>query len=117
MHFLGFDITELANATILLLTALIGYAAVYVGRRAKPEQEPAATVKMDGMTIISSEPLSALSRSIECLTLESVALRRDAEKIRQVGYRNLELGGRLKEELEELRVEIRRVGDALIARR
>jgi len=94
------DITSLANATLGLLTGLIIWISVKVGRRTVAPAEPPATMKMEGVTVISSESLLALSRSIEGAILESTTRRAQDEKNRLATCE-------LKNEIEELRFEMR----------
>lgn len=96
----GIDFTELVNSVIILLTAVIGWLAVQVGRRTPP-RAPVEAVKMEGAAIISSEPMLALARAVEANNAIQI-------KTQDIDTRRLAAIEDLTEELKELRNEMAR---------
>jgi len=104
MTWFGIDFTAFANGVMGLALALIGWAAVEVGRRTKrAEQAPVGEVKMQGAAIISSEPVARLVSALEAYTTALTARRIDDEKARALGYRLVEAVTNLSGELAEVR--------------
>lgn len=122
MQIFGLDITELANATILLLTALVTWAAVYVGRRTtKPQPTSAAGIQVEGAAIVSSSAIHSMNAEMAALRASSEAaatslastaatavarMSEEGEKNRKIGHRLSELADRAIDEMAELRREI-----------
>ncbi len=77
MNWSALDFTGLANAALALLTASIMVIAVKIGRRAKPSEPPPAETKMQGVAIISAEPLKQLVAAIEAANMDRVQTRKD----------------------------------------
>lgn len=118
MQWQGLDLSELANSAIILLTALIGFAAVYVGRRAKEIQErsPTAAISVNGAAIISSEAINALAGSVEALGAEMIERRQADEKMRGLIHQQIEGDRHVVEQMRELRLAMGRLGDIMIQR-
>ncbi len=77
MNWSALDFTGLANAALALLTASIMVIAVKIGRRAKPIEPPPAETKMQGVAIISAEPLKQLVVAIEAAKVDQEQTRKD----------------------------------------
>ncbi len=114
MTIFGLTVSEfvtLTNWIGITLAGVVGCVAVLWGRRRKP-----GDVEIAG-GIVDNGAIKLLAAAIEAATLEAIESRKDREKGRALGYRAVELADRLKDEIEELRGEMRRLGDVLARRR
>lgn len=105
------DFTALANAMLVLLTAVIIYFATQIGRRTQAivAQKPAAAeVKMDGVAIISAEPMKALVAAIEAGNMQGVEAIGAARGLEGKVAALTEGVGDLTEQVHELRDELAR---------
>jgi hypothetical protein len=113
----GLDFTQVANSVLALIASGILYLAVRLGLKARrAEQEPVATATMEGIAVVSSEPLKALAGSIEALGAEMIERRAVEEKMRSLIHQQIEGDRHLVEQMRELRAAIGRLGDIMIQR-
>lgn len=123
MQWLDLDFTHLANATIAFFTAVVAYAAVYIGRRsaAKPDPAETAALSIKGAAIVSSESVVALGVEMAALraTATAVAAQHvgEGEKMRKIGYKLVEMCERMEREMSELRKEISDLAKEVARRR
>lgn len=80
------------------------------------KMSPSKSFTLDA-ALVDSSSIIKLASAIEGQTMERIAARQEAEKARKIAYDGLEVMRDIEKELQELRNEIRRLGDTLIARR
>lgn len=91
------------NEIIALAGVFTGASvAAYLGYFRKAPDQPQKQIELAG-ALVDSTPVMQLAAALEAHNLEMIAARLDREKERQVGYRTIEVGVRLADEIEELR--------------
>lgn len=109
----GLPIEQFTTIAQFLGVALVGLLWVLGGRWGAKTQTPdEKTVEVAG-ALVDASSVKLLAGAIEAQTLEMTTRRAEGEKARAVSYRALEMAGKLVGEIEELRGEIRHLGDAL----
>ncbi len=67
--------------------------------------------------LVDSASIKLLTAAIEAATMEAIEARKEREKLRALLYRAVELGDHFRDEIKDLRTEIRMLGDAVARRR
>lgn len=101
-------LAQLVGVGILGILAAFG---IWWGQRRTPSSD--RTMEVAG-ALVDSKSVMALAAAIEAQTMERITARKDAEKTRKLGYELRDTLDDFIKELQEIRREMRELGNAIM---